>query len=37
MIVARPDAAGLVERDGAAGVATALGELLSDSASGEAA
>ncbi len=37
VIVARPDAAGLVEREGATGVATALGELLGDSASGEAA
>jgi ribonuclease P protein component len=37
VIVARPDAAGLVEREGTPGVAKALEELLSDPAAGEAA
>ena len=32
VIVARPDSAGLVEREGAEGVRTALGELLAESA-----
>ncbi|MGI9021318.1 MAG: ribonuclease P protein component [Solirubrobacterales bacterium] len=37
VLVARPDAAGLVEREGAPGVATALRELLSERSAGEAA
>ena len=37
VIVARPDAAGLVERDGTPGVASALEELLADDSAGEAA
>ncbi len=35
MLVARPDAAGLVERDGTAGVEAALRELLAESAAGK--
>ena len=37
VIVARPDAAGLVEREGTAGVSAALRDLLADAEQGEAA
>ncbi len=37
VLVARPDAAGLVEREGTAGVEAALRELFAEAASGEAA
>ena len=37
MLVARPDAAGLVERDGTAGVEAALRELIGEAGTGKAA